>query len=92
MRLGSGLGEYKTSRPGVLFGTLNPIEETGRSKVMAVCDDAGQIEWFDSKDLFVVTIDGRDPAIVLAEAQAVESRDVTGSMSDDDIQSLLDAD
>ena len=54
--LGTGLGLYR-SEDRHKFG--EKVKE-GVHKMLAVCDKAGKIYWFPSKDLVVVTVDGKD--------------------------------
>ena len=56
--VGTGYGMYKSSRPGLLFGNLDPHEEEGAVGMVAVCDDYGVIKWFNSRSLRVIEIDG----------------------------------
>jgi len=58
--LGTGFGMYKSSRPSVLWGNLDPYEEEGSVGMLAVCDDYGVIKWFNSKSLRVIEIDGHE--------------------------------
>lgn len=59
--VGAGFGMYKSSRPGILFGNLDPQEQSGSASLLAVCDGAGQIGWIASHELVVVSVDGRAP-------------------------------
>jgi len=56
--LGTGLGVYKTSRPSFLGGNLLPHEEVGEVYAVAVCDENGEIDFVESKNLKVISIDG----------------------------------
>lgn len=56
--IGTGLGMYKSSRPGALGGSLAPVEEKGAKAAVAVCDRHGNIRWVSSRLLQVVEIDG----------------------------------
>jgi len=58
--LGTGLGMYKSSLPGVFGGSLMPNVEEGRIESVAVCDKNGEIFFMDRSSLRVVEIDGMD--------------------------------
>jgi hypothetical protein len=62
--IGTGYGMYRSATPGAL-GALTPIEDEGERGTVAVCDSKGRIRWFESKDLRVVSIDGKSPAGLL---------------------------
>ena len=94
--LGAGYGEYKTKLPGVPLGSLTPIEEAGSSPMLAACNANGQIQWLDSKDLYVQLVDGVPPSVAL-EAQSDSAVDVSPAdstkvdpPSDENIASYLD--
>ncbi|MEM1123595.1 MAG: hypothetical protein AAGJ18_24360 [Bacteroidota bacterium] len=53
--IGTGLGMYR-SESGKKF--LDEVKE-GVYKMLAVCDKKGEIYWFPSKELTVVTVDGK---------------------------------
>ena len=63
--LGTGLGMYKSARPGVFFGNLNPAIDECVFKVVAVSDQQGYINWFESDKLQVTSVDGHSPAELL---------------------------
>ena len=46
---------------------LTPIEDEGEKGFVAVCDSKGRIQWFESHELRVVSIDGQSPAEALAQ-------------------------
>ena len=71
--VGSGHGMFRSARPGMVLGDLFPREEEGSESKVAVCDDNGRILWGMSDDLTVVSVDGRDPATILAEARSAQS-------------------
>jgi hypothetical protein len=62
--IGAGYGMYRSAMPGVL-GAMTPIEDEGEKGYVAVCDSKGRIRWFGSKDLRVVSVDGKSPAELL---------------------------
>ena len=66
--LDAGFGAYKTSRPGIFFGSLNPDEEAGELPVALVCDAEGETGWLQSENLEVLSVDGESPAAILAGA------------------------
>ncbi|MCG8501252.1 MAG: hypothetical protein MJB12_12685 [Firmicutes bacterium] len=57
--LGTGLGAYKATRPGLFFGNLLPEEESGTLERAAVCDESGNIGWCPTTELCVYEIDGK---------------------------------
>jgi len=56
--VGTGFSFYKDSRPGAFGGNLFPHEEEGEFRMAAVCNEAGDIEWFPTDELKVIEIDG----------------------------------
>lgn len=58
--LGTGYGQYKSSRPGYIGGSLNPTEDEGSSEKVAVCSAEGEIFFMDKSSVRVVMIDGLD--------------------------------
>lgn len=64
--IGTGYGAYKATRPSFLGGNLFPHEEEGEIPVAAVSNVAGDIEWFYTKDLQVIEIDGINVEELLA--------------------------
>ncbi|MBF4691964.1 hypothetical protein [Fusibacter ferrireducens] len=57
--LGAGLGMFRSSRPGVFAGNLNPVVEEGREEVISVCDIEGEIIFIDRAELKVIEVDGK---------------------------------
>jgi hypothetical protein len=55
--LGTGLGIYKSSRPGAIGGNLLPVEDEGRVESVVVCDENGEIYYMDKSSLRVIEID-----------------------------------
>ncbi|MEM6317432.1 MAG: hypothetical protein AAF960_07160 [Bacteroidota bacterium] len=53
--LGTGLGMYRSESGR---GLLDTVKE-GVHKIIAVCDKSGEIHWFPSKELTVITVDGK---------------------------------
>lgn len=53
--IGSGFGAYKSVGPSLLF------QDSGEMAVVAVCNDEGKIGWAKSKEIRVVSIDGKSP-------------------------------
>lgn len=64
--IGTGYGAYKATRPSLFGGSLIPHEEEGEIPVAAVCDKKGNIQWFYTKDLKVMEIDGVKTEEILA--------------------------
>ena len=60
--VGVGYGMFKSSRPGMIFGDIAPNEKSGESEMAAVSTATGQILWCPSKDLTIVSIDGKAPS------------------------------
>lgn len=56
--LGTGFGAYRAVRPSLFGGNLLPHEEEGTIETVAVCNNVGDILWFESSDLQVVKVDG----------------------------------
>ena len=54
--LGAGLGVYRSEYKGSIFE--DGVKE-GVHKMLAVCDKSGKIYWYPSKELVVVTVDGK---------------------------------
>lgn len=56
--LGTGLGLYRSENGQKMFDKV----KEGVHKMLAVCDKSGKIHWFPSKELVVVTVDGKEVA------------------------------
>ncbi len=56
--VGTGFGAYRSSVPHWFLGPLAPEEKQGTIQVVAVSDHRGEILWFASHSLKVVSIDG----------------------------------
>ena len=54
--LGTGLGVYRSEYKTSIFE--DGVKE-GVHKMLAVCDKSGKIYWYPSKELVVVTVDGK---------------------------------
>jgi hypothetical protein len=63
--LGSGLGIYQSKNPGFVLSVLFPKTEQGGAVAICVCDEQGDVRWFDSSDIVVETVDGQDPHSLL---------------------------
>ena len=63
--LGAGFGAYQSAYPGPFLGALSPTVESGQRSVLAVCNAAGEVLWFEADDLRVVSVDGVSPAAAL---------------------------
>ena len=59
--LGTGYGMWKTATASVLFGDWAPNKEDEDVPAVAVMDRDGDILWFHSTELRVVTINGMSP-------------------------------
>jgi hypothetical protein len=53
--LGTGLGIYRSETDSL----FEPVKE-GVHKMLAVCDKEGKIYWYPSKELTVITVDGKN--------------------------------
>lgn len=56
--IGTGHGAYKAARPSLFGGNLIPHEDEGEIPMAAVSNNLGDIQWFYTKDLKVMEIDG----------------------------------
>ena len=59
--LGTGFGAFKATKLNWFFGNMMADESAGEHSVVAVCNAAGEIGWFGSDELTVVSIDGAPP-------------------------------
>ncbi len=57
--LGAGFGMFQSKKPNWLFGDLVADVEGDECALVCVCNSAGQIGWLDSKDVNVVSVDGK---------------------------------
>ncbi len=64
--LGTGFGAFKALKPNAFFGNWLADEEAGEYSMIAVSNAVGEIGWFESTDLFVVSIDGQHPGQLIA--------------------------
>ena len=55
--LGTDLGVYRSEFKNSLFE--DGVKE-GIHKMLAVCDKVGKIYWYPSKELTVITVDGKE--------------------------------
>ena len=60
--VGVGYGMFKSSRPGMFFGDIAPNEKSGDAEMAAVSTATGEMLWCPSKDLTIVSIDGKSPS------------------------------
>ena len=65
--IGVGYGQFESSRPNAFFGNLIPSERSGKSEMAALSTATGDILWYPSEDLTIVSIDGKPPADHLQE-------------------------
>jgi hypothetical protein len=63
--IGTGLGIYKFSHPGVFLPSFFPLEQKEHFPLVAVADRNGKIKWFYFKNLTVLEIDGQHPSELL---------------------------
>lgn len=56
--VGTGFGAYKATRPSFLGGNLFPVEDEDTITVVAICDAYGNINWIQSSEIKVISIDG----------------------------------
>lgn len=65
--LGNGYDTYKSSNLSTSFGTLMPYDELEEISLAAVCDHSGNIEWFHTCDLKVISVDGKSTENLLEQ-------------------------
>lgn len=66
--LGTGFGAYKAMKPNWFFGNWMADEQSDQLAMVCVCDYRGQIGWFRSQDLRVISVDGQMPESLLVSA------------------------
>lgn len=65
--IGAGFGAYKTSRPAVFIANHLPKEDSGEMTMVAVCNEDGEIGWFNSDELIVKKVDEVSPRDILSK-------------------------
>ena len=63
--VGTGLGMFRAVKPHWFLGDLGKTTEEGVHSCVAAADAEGLIQWFDSDDLVVVSVDGQAPGALL---------------------------
>jgi len=58
--LGASYSMWKSARASRILGDLFPVEEEGTIKAVAVCDASGDLHYFSSDLLKVISVDGVD--------------------------------
>jgi len=58
---------YHSARPSRLLGDIAPSERSGNNQVAALCDKYGEVYWWDTKDLEVVSVGQTTPADILSK-------------------------
>ena len=59
--IGAGFGAFQSKKPNRFFGDLKADIEEGQYTMVCVCDKDGKIDWLESSNLEVVSIDGEKP-------------------------------
>ncbi len=57
--LGTGYGAFKATRPSYFGGNLFPKNEEGTYQMVAITDETNKIFWCPSKDLTILSADGK---------------------------------
>ena len=57
--LGAGFGMFQSKKPNWLLGNLAADVEGDECALVCVCNSAGMIGWLDSKEVNVVSVDGK---------------------------------
>lgn len=63
--LGAGYGAWHSNTPDPLWGAAKQKTEAGSYSLIAVTRADGEIGWFDSTELLVVSVDGKPPHQIL---------------------------
>jgi len=63
--LGTGFGAYLAKKPNWFLGNLSADVESGEVSVVAICDAGGNIGWYNTEELVVVSVDGQSPGEAL---------------------------
>lgn len=58
--LGTGFGAFHSQKPNWFFGDLVADESSGQYAMVCVANSKGKIGWFESDELEVVRIDGKE--------------------------------
>ena len=57
--LGAGFGTYKSVKPDI-FGDVKRDMDEGESALVCVCNSKGEIFWFETTQITVISIDGEN--------------------------------
>ena len=57
--LGTGFGAFQSKKPNWLLGDLMSDTTEGQHAVACVCDEDGSMQWVDSTELAVESVDGQ---------------------------------
>lgn len=58
--LGASYSTWKSARANRILGDLFPVEGEGTIRAVAVCDSSGQVLYFPSEMIKVISVDGVD--------------------------------
>lgn len=65
--LGTGFGAFSSRTPGEFLGNLSPNERKGTHTMLAVCGPSGNVVWYPSTAMQVISVAGRHPAELLQQ-------------------------
>jgi hypothetical protein len=63
--VGTGFGKHLSVKESEMFRSPQITGDTDELKMVAVCEDSGDIRWVNSEEIRVVEIDGHTPAELL---------------------------
>ena len=64
--IGTGYGAFQSARPGMFFGDLLPTQSEGVTTMVALGFPNGKILWCDSREVELVSVDGKSPSEILS--------------------------
>ena len=77
--LGASFSTWKSARANRILGDLFPVEGEGTITAVAVCDSSGQVRYFPSEMVKVISVDGVDVNELLGAADGSPIADVHDS-------------
>ena len=63
--LGTGFGAYQSMNSNVMFGEIISDVDKGQFAMVCVSNREGEIGWFESHEVRVVSVDGKNPHEIL---------------------------
>jgi len=63
--VGTGFGKHLSMKQSEMFRSPQITGDTDELKMIAVCEDSGDISWINSEEIRVLEIDGHTPAELL---------------------------